>query len=78
MEQKKIFHDGPIGYCAMQSKSDRGRQMPYDCMYMWNLKSKINKSSTTITTTTTTKQKQTHSYREHSEGYQMRGGWGSQ
>ena len=44
--------------------------MPYDFTFMWNLKNKINKQA---------KQKQTHRYREHSDGRQMGQGlvgWG--
>ena len=38
--------DEPKGYCAKWSKSDRERkQMPYDFIYMWNLKNKINKQN---------------------------------
>lgn len=36
-----LFHDGPRRYYAEWGKSDRGRQMPCDRMYMWNLKNKI-------------------------------------
>ena len=34
--------DGPRGYYAKWSRSDRERQMPYDFTDMWNLKTKIN------------------------------------
>ena len=30
--------DGPRDYHAKWSKSGRGRQIPYDVTYMWNLK----------------------------------------
>ena len=43
--------------------------MPYDCTCIWNLKIKIIKKS---------EQKQTDTYREHVDGYQMGGqvgGW---
>ena len=30
--------DGPWGFCAKWNKSDRKRQIPYDLIFMWNLK----------------------------------------
>ena len=57
--------DGSRGFCAEWNKSDRERQMPYDFTYMWNLKNKINEQAD---------QKQTHRYREHFDGCQMKGG----
>ena len=30
--------DGPRDYHTKGSKSERGRQIPYDITYMWNLK----------------------------------------
>ena len=36
--------------------------MPDDFAYMWNIKTKVNKEA---------KQKQTHRYREHSDGCHM-------
>ena len=35
--------DGPIGYYAERSKSDREREIPYDFTYMQNLWEKKNK-----------------------------------
>ena len=35
--------DRPRGHYAKVNKSDREGQIPYDFIYMWNLKSKINK-----------------------------------
>ena len=40
--------------------------MPYDFTYMYNLNIKINKQAD---------QKQTHRYKEHFDGCQMRAGW---
>ena len=37
--------EGPRDYHTKQSKSDRERQMPYDIIYMWNLKKKCYKST---------------------------------
>ena len=34
--------DGPGGHYAKWNKSDRERQIPYDFIYMWNLKSKAS------------------------------------
>ena len=34
--------DGPKGYYAKWTKSDRERQILYDFTYMWNLKTKTN------------------------------------
>ena len=34
--------DGPRDYHTKWSKSQRGRQIPYDRSYMWNLKYDIN------------------------------------
>ena len=34
--------DGPKGYLAKVNQSDREGQKPYDCIFMWTLKSKIN------------------------------------
>ena len=50
------------GYYAKWSKSDRERQIPYNFTSMWNVKTKINGQS---------KQKQTHRYREQTDGWQM-------
>ena len=36
--------DKPRGYFAKQNKSGRGRQIPYDFTYMWNLKKRKNKN----------------------------------
>ena len=36
---------GPRGNYAKQNKSDRKRQIPYDLTYMWNLKTKQNKTT---------------------------------
>ena len=30
--------DGPWGYDTKWNKSDRQKQIPYDLIYMWNLK----------------------------------------
>ena len=54
--------DGHRGYCAKGSRSVRKRQILRDFTYVWNLKNNINKQ---------TKQKQTHRYREQTDG-----GWG--
>ena len=35
--------DGPRDYHTTWSKSDRGRQIPYDIIYLWNLKYDTNK-----------------------------------
>ena len=32
------YMDGPRDYHTMWSKSERGKQIPYDTTYMWNLK----------------------------------------
>ena len=56
--------DGPGGYYAYWSKSDRERQILYGVTYIWNLK---NNQIVNIA-----KQKQTHGYREQASGYQ----WG--
>ena len=42
--------------------------MPYGFTYVWNLKNKINEE---------TKWKQTHKYREQTDGCQMEGGLGN-
>ena len=34
--------DGPRGYHSKQSKSERERQIPYDIIYVWNLKYDTN------------------------------------
>ena len=34
--------DGPRDYHTKWSKSERERQMPYDIIYMWNLKYDTN------------------------------------
>ena len=34
--------DGPTDYHTKWSKSERGRQIPYDVTYMWNLKYDTN------------------------------------
>ena len=34
--------EGPKDYHTKQSKSERQRQIPYDIIYMWNLKSDTN------------------------------------
>ena len=34
--------DGPRGYYAKWSQSDKKRQIPYDLIYMWNKKTKQN------------------------------------
>ena len=36
---------GPRGYYTKWSKSDRERQIPYDFIYMWNLKNKTNEQT---------------------------------
>ena len=41
--------------------------MPYDFIYIWNLKNRSNKQ---------TKQKQTHRYKKQTDGYQRGRGWG--
>ena len=41
------------GIMLNEIRSDRGKQIPYDFTYMWNLKKQMN-----------VKQKQTHKYRE--------------
>ena len=46
-------------------KSVRGRWTPCDVIYVWNLKNKVNECA---------EQKQTHGYREHSDGCQTGGG----
>ena len=61
--------DGPRGYYANWSKSDRERQIPYDLAYMWNLKDKTNEQ---------TKQKQTHRYREQTGDCQVGKGLGAE
>ena len=58
--------DGPRGYYAKWNKSDRERQIPYNFIYVWNLKSK-NKE------TNITQQKHTHRCRELMVA---RGAWG--
>ena len=40
--------------------------MLYDFTYMWNLKSKTKEQK---------EQKQSHRYRELTDGYQKKGGW---
>ena len=35
--------DGSRGYHARRNKSIRERQIPYDLMHMWSLRSKTNK-----------------------------------
>ena len=42
--------DGPRDYHTKRNKSDRGRQIPFNIIYMWNL----------IDTNVLIKQKQTH------------------
>ena len=59
---------GPIGYYVKWNKSFRERNLPYDFTYMWNLKYRINKQ---------TKPKQTHRYREQTDGCQRGGFWGT-
>ena len=54
-----------MGYYAKWSKSDREKQIPYDHVYMWYLKNKINEQ---------TNQKQIHGYRGQIDDCQM-GGW---
>ena len=55
--------DEPTRHYATWSKSDRERQILYNCTYMWNLekKKKLKKNS---------KNGNTHRYREH-PGYGM-------
>ena len=57
--------DGPKGYYAQWNKSVRERQTPHDFIYMWNLKYKISEQ---------TKQKQTHRYKEQTDGCKRRKG----
>ena len=59
--------DGPREYYTKWNKSDRERQIPYGCTYIWNLKNKIHEQ---------TKLKQIHRYREQTNGCQIGGGWG--
>ena len=51
----KSYHvnrmDAPRGYYAEWTMSNRERQIPYDFIYMWNVKNKMHEQ---------TKQKQTH------------------
>lgn len=53
--------NGPGGFEADQSESDRKRQMPHDFTYTWTLKSEINEQ---------TKRNQTHGHRDHFDGCQ--------
>ena len=53
----------------LSKTSDRERQIPYDFIYIWNLKRKINEHMT---------QKQAHRHREQTGGCQQGGdlgGW---
>ena len=52
---------GPRWYYAKWNNLDRERQILYNIIYMWNLKSKTNEQ---------TKQKQSHRYREQTDGCQ--------
>ena len=56
--------DGATRHYAKWNKSDREIQMPYNFTYMWSLKKKINEQ---------TKGKQSHRYREQSDGCQIGG-----
>ena len=58
--------DGPRGYYAKENKSERERQIPHDFTYMWNLKNNMKDQ---------TKQKQTHRYREQTDGCQLEEGF---
>ena len=63
---------GPRWYYAKWNNLDRERQILYNIIYMWNLKSKTNEQ---------TKQKQSHRYREQTDGCQSgrvggRDNWG--
>ena len=49
-------------YHSKWSKSDRGRQKPYDITYVWSLKEMIQMNLCT-------KEKQTHRYRKQTCGY---------
>lgn len=60
--------DGYKGDYAKWNKSDRDKQMQYNCTYMWNLKSKQKR-------TTIMKEKETHRYREQIAGWQTVEGW---
>ena len=40
--------NGPGEYYANENKSVRKRQIPYDFIYMWNLKNYTNKIETVI------------------------------
>ena len=59
--------DVPWGYYAKWNKSDRERQIPYNLIYMWDLKNKTNKQ---------TKQNKTHRHRKQNGGCQGDGGVG--
>ena len=37
--------DGARGYYVQQNKHDREKQIPYNFIYMWNLKKKTNKQT---------------------------------
>ena len=52
------------GIMLSEIKSDRETQIPSNFTYMWNRKNKRNEH---------TKQKQTHRYREQTEGCQVGG-----
>ena len=41
--------DGPKGYYAKWNKPEKERQIPYNFIYMWNLKNKTNKQNKTET-----------------------------
>ena len=57
--------DGSRDDHTKRSKSERERQIPYDTMYMWNLKKMIQINLFA-------KQKQTHRHRRQTYGYQSR------
>ena len=49
--------DGPREYYVKSNNSVKERQIPYDFIYRWNLKNKINEQT-----------KLTHRYREQIDG----------
>ena len=65
-----IFHNSmgqPRGCYAKWNKPVRERQIPYHLTYMWNVKNNLNEK---------TGRKQSHSYREQSDGCQSGEGLG--
>ena len=50
-----------LDFHSKRSKSDRGRQIPYDITYVWNLTHDISDVFM--------KQKQTHRHRKQTYGY---------